>query len=119
MANKPIFDTEAFTQLTDKDKDPNKENMFKDISETDTHKNTQKHTQKNTQQETQDIYTTLLCKQDAEKRTKRVQIVVKPSSYDYIKQLQKDGVIKSVNDLINNFLEEFIEQAQKREGDKK
>lgn len=61
---------------------------------------------------TQDIYTTLLSKQDKEKRNKRVQIVVKPSTFAYIEQLQKDGVIKSKNDLINNFLEEFIARAE-------
>lgn len=61
---------------------------------------------------TQDIYTTLLNKQDMERRDKRMQIVVKPSTFAYLEQMQKDGLIKSKNDLINNFLEEFISQAE-------
>lgn len=61
-----------------------------------------------------DIYSTLLRNQKTEKRNKRMQIVVKPSTFEYLETLQKTGIIKSKNDLINNFLEEFIQRAEKQ-----
>ena len=47
-----------------------------------------------------------------EKLTKRVQILVKPSTFEYLDKLQNEGVIKSKNDLINTLLEDFIAQAE-------
>lgn len=67
----------------------------------------------------QDFCTALLRKQKKEKRNKRMQIVVKPSTFAYMEQLQKAGVIKSKNDLINNFLEEFIQRAEENRKDEK
>ena len=58
--------------------------------------------------DTQDMYAALLRTQNKEKRNKRMQVVVKPSTFVCLEELQKAGVIKSKNDLINNFLEEFI-----------
>ncbi len=42
-------------------------------------------------------------------RNKRMQIVVKPSTFMWLEQLKQQGVIKSKNDLINNFLENFVQ----------
>ncbi len=47
-----------------------------------------------------------------EKLTKRVQILVKPSTFEYLDKLQNEGIIKSKNDLINTLLEDFIAQAE-------
>ena len=58
--------------------------------------------------EAQDMYTALLHTQNIEKRNKRMQVVIKPSTFACLEELQKAGVIKSKNDLINNFLEEFV-----------
>ena len=47
-----------------------------------------------------------------EKLTKRVQILIKPSTFEYLDKLQNEGIIKSKNDLINTLLEDFIAQAE-------
>lgn len=60
----------------------------------------------------QNVYINLLRKQITEKRNKRMQIVVKPSTFAYLEQMQRDGKIKSKNDFINNFLEDFIKQTK-------
>ena len=42
-------------------------------------------------------------------RSKRMQIVVKPSTFTRLERLKQRGIIKSKNDLINNFLENFVQ----------
>ena len=58
-----------------------------------------------------DIYASILNKKNKEKRNKRMQITVKPSTFACLEEMQRTGIIKSKNDLINNFLEEFIQRA--------
>lgn len=43
-------------------------------------------------------------------RSKRIQIVIKPSVNEKLDEYAADGVIKSKNDLVNQLLEKFIEQ---------
>ena len=47
-----------------------------------------------------------------ETRSKRIQIVIKPSTNSRIDELVKKGVVKSKNDLINVLLENFLDQAE-------
>lgn len=45
-----------------------------------------------------------------EKRDKRINVVLKPSTNDKLDQYVEDGIIKSKNDLINQLLEIFIKE---------
>ena len=56
--------------------------------------------------QTQQTYTT------QEMRSKRVQIVIKPSVNEKLNQLAKNGTIKSKNDLVNFLLERYIAQLE-------
>ena len=44
-----------------------------------------------------------------ETRSKRMQIVVKPSTFTQLERLKQRGISKSNNDLINNFLDNFVQ----------
>lgn len=58
----------------------------------------------------QRVSATLIRNQPKEIRNKRMQIVVKPSTFARLEQLKRTGIIRSKNDLINNFLEHFVQQ---------
>ncbi len=60
----------------------------------------------------QDFFNKFMKDNKYEKLTKRVQILIKPSTFEYLDQLQKEGLIKSKNDLINSLLEDFVTQAE-------
>ena len=47
-----------------------------------------------------------------EKRSQRLQFVVKPSVNEKLDQMVKDGTIKSKNDLVNFLLESYIAQLE-------
>lgn len=59
-----------------------------------------------THTQTQQTYTT------QEMRSKRVQIVIKPSVNEKLDELAKTGAIKSKNDLVNFLLESYIAQLE-------
>ena len=89
MANKGV---NPFAQYTDETivAPEGKNKMFEDVPT----KTTDKQTAYSMQQE--------------ETRSKRIQIVVKPSSNDALDRLVEEGKIKSKNDLINFLIEDFI-----------
>lgn len=60
----------------------------------------------------EELFKNIIEKIKYEKLTKRVQILVKPSTFEYLDKLQNEGLIKSKNDLINTLLEDFISRAE-------
>lgn len=90
MANKPIFDTDAFTQLTDKDKDKHKEAMF------------------DTAQQVQDVQQVQYGTTQGKKGQKmpRINLAFSTENHDFLRtESRKQGM--SITAFINHIVEQY------------
>lgn len=99
MANKPIFDTDAFTQLTDKDKDKHKEVMFS---------TTQKVQQVQEEQKVQQVqYGTTQGKKG--QKMPRINLAFSTENHDFLRmESRKQGM--SITAFINHIVEQYRQQ---------
>ena len=108
MDNKPIFDTDAFTQLTDKDKDKHKETMFAAASADVDGVNINNTHKQYTQTSPAQAAGFAIGQSQKEAKTKRVNLLLQPSLYEKAQEVARiNGV--SFNEMITQLLRQITE----------